>query len=123
MRRCGLLAEFRLHEKGLHRVLGRLEAQIMEILWNDSPLQVREVLDRLKAEPDLAYTTVMTVMQRLSRKGVLKRRKYKNSHVYRPAMTREAFHRKLVEEVLSGLLEDFPDIVRRNAILTVRDAV
>src|SRR5674476_1212650 len=52
--------------------LGILESKVMEVLWNASlPLSVREVHDSLSASADLAYTTVMTVLDRLAKKHLL----------------------------------------------------
>ena len=71
--------------------LGSLEAKIMRVAWAevDAQLQVRDVLDRLGE--DLAYTTVMTVMNRLYEKGLLRRRREGRAWAYRAASTREAY--------------------------------
>lgn len=65
--------------------LGPLEAEIMEAVWRDEePVAVRAVVDQLnsaRTEP-LAYTTVMTVMTRLAKKNVLRRRKAGRGYVY-----------------------------------------
>ena len=67
--------------------LGPLEARVMEALWKaDEPLTVRELLGRLnrgQREP-LAYTTVMTVMNRLAEKGALRRKRRGRGYSYEP---------------------------------------
>ena len=56
------------------RTLGELEEKVMRILWRRrEPTTVREVFEQLTTGRDLAYTTVMTVMDRLWRKGLLSR--------------------------------------------------
>lgn len=73
----------------LAKVLGPLEAEIMQVLWaTDKPLTVRQTLEALNAgrEPGLAYTTVMTVMSRLSDKGVLTREPGGRGFAYRAAL-------------------------------------
>lgn len=76
----------------------------MEVIWEaGEPLAVRDAMKRLDA--GLAYTTVMTTLDRLHKKKLLARRKDGNAFVYRPAMTRDDYHRRIVEETLSGLLE------------------
>lgn len=86
------------------RVLGDLEERLMEIMWEaGEPLAVREAMTRL--DGGLAYTTVMTTLDRLHKKKLLARRKDGNAFVYRTAMTRDDYHRRIVEETLSGLLE------------------
>lgn len=73
--------------------LGPLEAEVMAVLWEASqPLSVRVVLDRLNTgrKPQLAYTTVMTVMGRLAEKEVLRLVKDGRGYVYEAAVTDEA---------------------------------
>ncbi|MFB7091295.1 BlaI/MecI/CopY family transcriptional regulator [Streptomyces sp. NPDC056296] len=74
-------------------VFGPLENEIMEVLWKASgPMTVRDVLGKLntvRAAP-LAYTTVMTVMSRLSEKGAADRTKAGRGYAYSPVVTDEA---------------------------------
>jgi predicted transcriptional regulator len=68
--------------------LGPLESELMELVWAlDRPLSVRELLERLNKgrEPQLAYTTVMTVASRLAGKGALERRRQGRGYVYEAA--------------------------------------
>jgi predicted transcriptional regulator len=74
-------------------VLGPLEREVMQALWSaDEPLNVRAVLDRLNdsRRPPLAYTTVMTVLSRLSDKEILRRRRAGRGYVYEAALSDEA---------------------------------
>src|SRR5665811_1242735 len=81
--------------------LGGLESKVMEVLWNaSSPLSVREVHDSLSTSADLAYTTVMTVLDRLAKKHILLRDRDGKAWLYRPAASREQM---LVGEVLEAL--------------------
>lgn len=83
--------------------LGRLEAAVMERIWAwDRPVAVREVLEDLQRERDLAYTTVMTVMDNLHKKGMVLREKSGRAYVYRPARSRAAHTAELMEQALSG---------------------
>jgi predicted transcriptional regulator len=77
------------HEGEGPRVLGPREAEVMATLWAaPSGLTVREVLDRLNGgdRPELAYTTVMTVMARLAEKGVLRRERAGRGFRYVPVV-------------------------------------
>lgn len=70
------------------KVLGPLEAEVMRVVWDaDGALTVRELMEQLNAragvEP-LAYTTVMTVMNRLAEKQVLRRRREGRGYRYEP---------------------------------------
>ena len=84
--------------------LGHLEATVMEILWAHGESNVREVAERL-GRP-LAYTTVMTTLDRLFKKGFLERRKSERAFLYSPALSVEQWEQKragdLMAEFLSG---------------------
>lgn len=83
--------------------LGTLERQIMDIVWAHAPVQVRDVLRRLR--PQLAHTTVMTTLDRLHTKGFVTRSKTGNAFLYQAALTRDEFHRQVVTEAVAGLLK------------------
>jgi predicted transcriptional regulator len=74
----------------------------MRVAWEDADhhLQVRDVLDRL--EDELAYTTVMTVMNRLHEKGLLRRRRAGRAWAYTAASTREAHVAATMGQALVG---------------------
>jgi predicted transcriptional regulator len=95
-------------KKGLRKILGDLEADVMEAIWARGRATVHDV-HRLLAEADreLAYTTVMTVMSRLAEKGLLEKRKDGAAYLYTPAASKEEFTRRTVGTVLSELLDDF----------------
>jgi predicted transcriptional regulator len=73
--------------------LGDLEANVMEQLWRQREANVRSVLGALNAtaEKARAYTTVMTVMGNLDRKGMLTRRREGKTDIYTPVMSREEY--------------------------------
>lgn len=76
----------------------------MEILWEDAPLSVRDVKRRL-GRSKLAYTTIMTTLDRLYRKGLLARTKNGLAFVYQPAIDRAEYQRRVVQAALTPLLE------------------
>ncbi len=70
-------------------LLGELEQAVMDILWNrPDPLSVRDVHEMLAHDRDLAYTTVMTVLDRLAKKGFVVRNLDGRAWLYRPANSR-----------------------------------
>lgn len=84
------------------RQLGQLESAVMHRLWSwDRPAPVREVLDDLNKERPLAYTTVMTVLDNLHGKGLVRREKSGRAWAYTPTMSREEHAAGLLEQVLS----------------------
>lgn len=95
-------------KKGLRKILGDLEADVMEAIWARGQATVHDVHERLTAaDRELAYTTVMTVMSRLADKGLLEKRKDGVAYVYMPVASKEEFTRRTVGTVLSELLDDF----------------
>jgi predicted transcriptional regulator len=82
--------------------LGYLEIAVMEILWSGGNANVRDVAEKL-ARP-LAYTTVMTTLDRLYKKGLLDRRKLERAFVYSPRLSRAEWERERAGELVSGFL-------------------
>lgn len=82
--------------------LGDLERSVMDHLWDsDEPQTVRQVHDALCAHRELAYTTVMTVLQRLARKGLVAQIRDDRAHRYAPVGGRD--------ELVAGLMVDALD--------------
>jgi predicted transcriptional regulator len=104
-------AKLRPAAAGAAQVLGELESDVMAVLWSSHrPLPVREVRDRLAADGrDLAYNTIMTVLVRLSGKGLAERSKQEEMWHYRPTLTEEEFRAQVSGEVLRGLLDVAPE--------------
>jgi predicted transcriptional regulator len=84
------------------RQFGELEAVIMDRLWQwGRPALVREVLDDLRNERPLAYTTVMTVMENLHRKGWLRRHRDGRAWRYEPAGSSSGYTAALMGNALA----------------------
>ncbi len=82
--------------------LGDLERSVMDHLWDaDRPQTVRQVHDALRTQRELAYTTVMTVLQRLARKGLVAQIRDDRAHRYAPVDGRD--------ELVAGLMVDALD--------------
>ncbi|WP_462187041.1 MULTISPECIES: BlaI/MecI/CopY family transcriptional regulator [unclassified Frankia] len=86
--------------------LGDLERSVMDVLWaSDDWLTAREVASRLQHERDLAYTTVLTVLERLERKGFVRRQRSARAHRYAASDSREAVVAEAMMEAL-GTADD-----------------
>lgn len=82
------------------REFGELESAIMDVMWAaQRPYAVRDVRERMRYDRPVAYTTVMTVMGILFRKGVLLREKKGRAWRYWPAESREEHDARLMVEV------------------------
>ena len=79
----------------------RLAMEILEVLWSDGECSVREVVRRLRRP--VAYTTVMTTLDRLFKKDVVGRRMQDRAYIYSPSVTREQWRETLAREVVARL--------------------
>jgi BlaI family transcriptional regulator, penicillinase repressor len=85
--------------------LGRLEAAVMEIVWAHTPVTAREVCDRMTGPEERAYTTIMTTMDRLHRKGLLVREKDGTAWRYAPALGKAEFEKALADGLAAEILQ------------------
>ena len=86
-----------------------LELACLKALWSLEEGNVRAVQQIVALSRPLAYTTIMTVLDRLVRKGKLTRRKVGRSFVYCPADTRDTLRRVAVRELLDGFFDGSED--------------
>jgi predicted transcriptional regulator len=82
--------------------LGRLEFDLMQILWSRGESNVRDVVQHV--DRPLAYTTVMTTLDRLYKKGLLERRMPDRAFLYSARFSREQWERRQAENVFAGFL-------------------
>src|SRR6202050_2380876 len=88
---------------GEMRGFGDLEAVIMHRVWDhDGPFTVRELFDELARERAIAYTTVMTTMDNLHRKGWLARVKEGKAYRYTATASRDEYSARLMREALDS---------------------
>ena len=82
---------------------GELENAVMDVVWrSQQSVTVRQVLEMLAEERQLAYTTVQTVMDRLARKGLLVRRLEGKANLYLPRRSREDHTASAMQEALTA---------------------
>jgi predicted transcriptional regulator len=101
----------KLHVRGLRE----LETAVMEQVWaHDRPVTAREVADALARQRPLAYTTVLTVMNRLVKKGILAKQRPGRAATFRAVRSREAYTAALMAAVLDTA-SDAPAVLLRFA--------
>ncbi len=83
-------------------MLGPLEMQVMEVLWSCGESSVRDVVEKL--EHRLAYTTVMTTLDRLFKKGLLDRQKLERAFVYSACLSSQEWNRRRAGDLVAGFL-------------------
>lgn len=102
MHRPFLFRGFKSSHEMLESRLGALEREVMAVVWNGGEISVRDACERLDAA--VAYTTVMTTMDRLFKKGLLARRKVGRAFVYAATATRDEMEGAVATELVHSLL-------------------
>ena len=97
-----LLRGFRRAQEVASLALGKLERQVLDQVWTRSEVSVRDVF--LAFEERIAYTTLITTLERLYKKRLLDRRKDGRAFLYTPAVSQQEFEHGIREDVIDGLL-------------------
>ena len=81
--------------------LTRFELEVMQVLWNLGTASIKELRSGLPKQTRPAYTTIQTIVNRLEKKGAVRRvGKVGQAHIFEPLLKRRAAHRRLVDELL-----------------------
>lgn len=81
------------------------ELEILRILWSLGPSTVREVHEVLRVRSHLAYTTVLTTLQVMYQKGLVRRDESRRAHVYAPAINKRQTQGQLLGKLLQRVFE------------------
>jgi BlaI family transcriptional regulator, penicillinase repressor len=96
-------------------MLTPLELDIMKVVWQQSPITVKDVQTAIRPRRTLAYTTVMTIMHRMHQKGLLSRKLRSRTHYYEPAVpyteVRDAELDRLIDNFFAGSRESLVDFL------------
>ncbi len=96
--------------KNVGKVLGELESDVMEIVWRaKKPVSVSDVINILSKQREIAYTTVMTIMGRLTDKGLLKRTASGKAYIYKPTYSKDTFLTRISRQIIKNLVSSFGD--------------
>ena len=119
---------FRFDRLGIRRVLGSLEADVLEAVWGLTPgdaagsvdwTTIGAVCQRLG--PPAHYKTIQTVMNRLVEKQLLARRQRLRAFEYRALVTRSELEARVARSVVEGLVRDFGDVAIAQLVKVVSD--
>lgn len=91
--------------EGYSKVLGRLEQEILDVLWANGALSGKAVYSNINGTRDIALTTVLTVIERLAKKELLKKERAEGIYMYSCAYSREEFASAVSQEVFKGIFE------------------
>ena len=103
--------KFRFNPSASRKVLGPLEGEIMDLVWEQGRTTVSAVHKALREKKDIAYTTVMTTMSRLAKKRLLDQDRSSSVYLYSPSLSKNDFERYVVMGVINALIEDYGDVV------------
>jgi predicted transcriptional regulator len=94
---------------GLHE----FESEVMELMWEIGECNVRAILEQINARSgrERKYTTVMTTMARLDKKGLLTRRREGNTDIYKPTMTRDEYLEARAAAEVGALVDHYGEAV------------
>jgi predicted transcriptional regulator len=115
------IRKFKLNESGLNRFFGPLEAKIMDVLWNDIEMTIKDVQQALEREKLTNFNTVMTVMNRLVDKEILHKRMEGRSFLYKPVLSREEFLTTQSKEMTHELMDEFGSVVVSHMLDALED--
>ena len=116
-----LIRKFKINESGLNRFFGPLEAKIMDILWNDVEMTIKDVQQVLDKEKMTNFNTVMTVMNRLVDKGILQKRAEGRSSLFKPVQSRVEFLSEQSKEMTTELMDEFGNVVVSHMLDALED--
>jgi predicted transcriptional regulator len=98
--------------------IGDVEMEILQIVWSLEEATVQDVLDRILRRRRVAYTSVMTMMRKLSEKGLLKYRAEGRSYVYSAAVNPRTIKRRLLRDTVDKVFGGSPVELFQNLVET-----
>jgi predicted transcriptional regulator len=107
---------YRMQEEGMNRFFGSLESRIMESMWESGDwMHVKQLRELLQKEYDYSVNTIMTVLNRLSEKGILEKQSTGRGRnklaQFRVAVSKDSFISKQTRNVTEGLIKDFGEVI------------
>jgi BlaI family penicillinase repressor len=81
------------------------ELRIMRILWEEAPLSVQAILGRFPRTPKPAYTSLLTAVRSMEKKGILSHKQEGKAYLYRPILQRDSYKRSALKRLLAGVFD------------------
>jgi predicted transcriptional regulator len=92
------------------------ELRLMNVLWEKGSATVGEVVEALKRDPPLAYSTVLTILRILEKKGYLRHNKQGRAFIYEPVVDRQQASRGAIHHLLSRFFDNSPELLVANLL-------
>jgi predicted transcriptional regulator len=96
-----------------HDLPPRLEMECLKVLWDLGSGSVRDVQEQITPQRQLAYTTIMTVLDRLARRGCVQRERAGRSFVYTPVVSRGDVQKIAVQDLVESLFDGSRESLRQ----------
>jgi BlaI family penicillinase repressor len=105
-----------------HGRIPPLELEALKVLWDLEEATVREIQTEMtRHRPPLAYTTVMTLLDRLTRRGAVERRKQGRAHIYSPLLARETARELAIDRLTHDYFQASRQLLRDHLSALSRD--
>ena len=99
---------FKSTQLGLANTISDAQRPILELLWQKGPLTGREIYEEVRRSRSLAYTTVLTLLGRMVKKGSVRRHRVDGLYMFEAAMNKAEFEERLASAAMRGILEISP---------------
>lgn len=95
-------------KKAIERILTEVELELMQIIWEKGTVTIRDVVDALPKERDLAYTSVATIVKILEKKKFLESKRRDLAHVYLPLVSKAEYESTTLRHIAKNVFQDDP---------------
>lgn len=95
----------------IDKPLTATELEMMNVLWRLAPCSVHQVMEALRPERQLAYTSVSTIVRILEQKGYVRSRKEGRGHLYEPTIPKEAYQVASLQHLVSNVFDGTPTLL------------
>lgn len=87
--------------------LSNLEQEIMDIVWELKQASIRDVLNKISKDRQLAYNTIGTILTRLENKGLVIKKEGDGSHIYKPKLSKESYGKAIIDGFMQRVIHSF----------------
>jgi predicted transcriptional regulator len=98
-------------DKPIQKPLTATELEMMNVIWRLGPTSVHQVVEALRPQRQLAYTSVSTIVRILEQKGFLRSQKEGRGHLYEPTISKEAYQVRSLQHLVSNVFDGTPTLL------------
>ena len=104
--------------QSIEKPLTATELEMMNVIWRIGPCSVLQVVEQLRPERELAYTSVSTIVRILEQKGYVISSKEGRGHLYEAAVSKEDYQRSTVQRMVTSVFDNTPALLVRRLLDT-----